>query len=269
MINRDRSAFTLIELLVVIAIIAILAGMLLPALAKAKEKAHRIGCTSNLRQWGLALTMYVDDNNGWIPLAKIVDGTPGGLPDYNEDAPRWTDLAAFATSGGGLSVWYFVLPPYVGAQPLNQYAGDPARFVNNKSIFTCPTSSAKRPELNPLERVVFNYCMNHKGTAGLPVDTRLNVNMLTKPAAFVFLSEVRTHSSELPFYGTKPSAELGCSHGATSQLSSRHSEGANLNFGDGHTAYYKYATVCTNTGTKAGDPGLPDVQWTYDGHRLP
>ena len=110
--SHFKSGFTLIELLVVIAIIAILAGMLLPALARAKQKANQIACLSNLKQWGIAMPMYADDNGQAFPNPRETNYV--ATPDHN---PVWAEMYAVEmqnlSSGGsiGRAAWFNALPP--------------------------------------------------------------------------------------------------------------------------------------------------------------
>jgi len=263
--NASRG-FTLIELLVVIAIIAILAAMLLPALAKARERASRTACLSNARQWGLTLGMYLDDNNQVFPDFSIPNNTPGARSGYNQDNLLWTDLASFNTGGYGNSAWFNALPPYVSQKSLWQYAANPTNFVTGHSIFNCPTAVFLPGEVDPFTRVAFSYGINFKGTNGVvPAGPPFKATVVRHPSAFVFFSDQRANSGEVPFYGANPLNDLGAPRGSLNHLSSRHTAGANLTFLDGHSSYFKYSYLAYQEGTKIGDPGDPDVNWSYDG----
>ena len=117
-IKSQRSkgrGFTLIELLVVIAIIAILAAMLLPALAKAKSTAQKSVCLGNLKQWGIADNMYLDDNNQVFPFPRYQDSYSSGA---EQDNPPWLTIPTLHNQHLGDDVWFNALPPYIASKPL-------------------------------------------------------------------------------------------------------------------------------------------------------
>jgi prepilin-type N-terminal cleavage/methylation domain-containing protein/prepilin-type processing-associated H-X9-DG protein len=303
--GKKNGAFTLIELLVVIAIIAILAAMLLPALAKAKAKAQQTVCLSNLKQWSLADTMYLDDSNQFFPAPRYQGSY--ALP-ADQDNPTWSDIAAYhynLPAPAGDDVWFNALPPLVASKPMYEWAiGSNKKLFNDstgRNIFTCPTAISQGWDLNDQslnhgfmlqgQRPLFSFGMNSKGPANLnltasPQIVNVKSTMVSHPSAYVLFSDTRNRSVEQPYYPYNPSPSagdnqlvLGTPQSYTTRFASRHNKGGQISFSDGHAAYYKYqyvvsdGTVIAPSGPTAGqtisagkDPGRSDINWDLAGN---
>ncbi len=230
-----RKMFTLIELLVVIAIIAILAGMLLPALNQARDRAKTIKCTANQKQVATYVQMYTDQNDGVVMCddGNIVSGKTG----------KWQSmLMLLYRPGEPISDWGFY-------------------DVNNMpyGVFACPASFAGAPNPDGSRHYGINRCYaSYRGGGGTIMR---KTGSIRNPSSRVMLMDVDRFSA----WATPHAASVATMFAGTG-IWARHSGGANFSFADGHVEYRKPSAVPNDREDLLGTPegyfwGTANIQY--------
>jgi len=175
-VTRSAGAFTLIELLVTIALIALLAALMLPALARARDKGRTVECAGNLRQWGLALRMYADDNSDFLPRRG-----------------QGVQTLALITRPDD---WFNALPPYFRLPSYQQLAAAGKKpAAHDPTIFICPDA------VDPGGTYFLPYGMNmNLSTWNLPLATKFGE--VVQPSSVVALADAPG-----PYASTYPSIQ--------------------------------------------------------------
>jgi prepilin-type N-terminal cleavage/methylation domain-containing protein/prepilin-type processing-associated H-X9-DG protein len=265
--NKSARAFTLIELLVVISIIALLVGILLPALGAARNSARGLVCLSNVRQWGVANAAFTTDHKGLIPK----DGVDNVSLNFPED--DW---------------WANSLPPYVGYQryidlDYTPLPGDGSIFVDDSAeVDNQVLQNGGYPSGNPLKPTFFfSYVISSKLTDELILDLakqgqfvandparlpRLREDQVRNTSKTVMMLEMRSINSEVPeddpFYDNKIT-HLARAKANWKRVAAKHNEGGNYLFADGHGDRIDYEVATTNKqGTR--DPNQSNGDWNTD-----
>ena len=237
--SGSRAGFTLVELLVVIAIISILAAILFPVFARARENARRSACQSNLKQIGLGLMQYVQDNDGYYPFFST-----SGMAGYVAPA----SLVTLPGASSSDVKWSHLINPY----------------LKSSQIFVCPSrSDARSMGRNVSYGFNFHYLSYSRDGAAFYV---AKDSVIEFPSEMVAIADARgtgdgaylkdgesnDATRELNHgYSLDPRAEasgLPAGHssstgGLFSIVSSRHFEGGNVAFADGHVKWMKGATL--------------------------
>jgi len=243
-----RNGFTLIELLVVIAIIAILAAILFPVFARAREKARQASCQSNLKQICLAALMYVEDYDGtWIGGGCAVNKT--GM------ATDWPGTVGSLNRFGPDRHWPLLVNPY----------------VKNAQLFNCPSSS------NSLNLpTYYNYAYNFSGLCsrtGVPgtyigVYQGWPVSKIKAPSeTFAFLDARYGHNNYGFSYpaGYAPAGWavfLGTAADDNDNRADRHNGMANVAFCDGHVKSLPRDALMQNVGPASNSWTVPwNTKW--------